>query len=257
MSLQHNLNVASSVASSTLSLWRGTNALYRKSVTQPELPIQLYEMENCPYCRVVRMALCELHLDIEVYPCPKQGQRWRSEAERIGGKKQFPLLVDKNNDTVMYETKDIVHYLFTTYLGKVPSKWQPKSVRTLIAASTLASALRGTKGLVASQNKPAAKLLTLYTFESSPYGRPVRDVMCELEIAYKLINIGKEQMSDIGPATRSWNFKPYKPLLGSKRETMMSEQGHIASPYLIDPNTGIAMAESEDIIAYLRKTYGA
>lgn len=214
-------------------------------------------MENCPYCRVVRIALCELHLDFEVYPCPKNGQRWRGEAERIGGKTQFPLLVDKNSNTVMYETKDIVHYLFTTYLGNVPNKWQPKSVATLITASKLASAPRGTKGLIASKNKAAAKLLTLYSFESSPYGRPVRDVLCELEIAYKLINIGKEQMADMGPATRSWNRKAYKPALGSKRETMQSELGHIASPYLLDPNTNTAMAESQDIMAYLRKTYGA
>jgi len=28
-------------------------------------------------------------------------------------------------------------------------------------------------------------------------------------------------------------------------------------PYIFDPNTGVEMHQSKDVIAYLRKTYGA
>lgn len=38
--------------------------------------------------------------------------RYRSEAVDIGGKAQFPLLVDPNTDTVLYESDAIVTYLW-------------------------------------------------------------------------------------------------------------------------------------------------
>lgn len=257
-SIKHNLNVASSVLASSFSLWYGTDAVHRKSKPQPEKSITLYDIENCPYCRVVRAALCELDLNVEIRPCPKGGTVWRKEAEAVGGKQQFPLLVDANTDTVMYESADIVNYLFNTYLGKVPSKWSPAAVALLTAGSAVASGTRLGTGLKGRANKQPAKALTVYTFETSPFGRPVRDRLCELEIPYTLVNLGKERLLDYGPADRSWLFgKEYKPRAGGKREIMQAKHGHIASPYLVDPNTDIEMAESEDIMAYLQATYGA
>jgi glutathione S-transferase len=256
MSLLHNIQVAGSVAASTAALWRGTSAFYRKGVSQPEKTLTLYEFENCPYCRLVRLALTELHIDVNIRPCPKNGTVWRAEAKKIGGKDQYPLLVDENTDTVMYESSDIVNYLFTTYLGKVPNKWQPQEMKKLLVGSQACSASRLGKGTYAKPNTQPKEPLTVYTFDSSPFGRLVRERLAELEIPYKLINIGKEQAADMGPATRSWNFKPYRPAKGSKRETMQAELNHISSPYLIDPNTATQMPESESILAYLDNTYG-
>lgn len=257
MSLSHQLNIASSVAASSAALWRGTSAFYRRGVTQPEKSLTLYEFENCAYCRLVRMAITELHLDVDIRPCPKGGTKWRPEAIKLGGKTQFPLLVDENNGRMLYESNDIIQYLFKTYLGKVPSKWQPKQVKRMLAGSYVSSAIRIGKGQTATSNRQPEQPLTLYAFESSPYARPVRERLCELEIPYRLIALGKEQAADMGPATRSWNRKPYKPAAGSKREAMLAEFAHIASPYLLDPNTNVQMAESEAILAYLNKTYGA
>lgn len=256
MSLLHNIQVAGSVAASTAALWRGTSAFYCKGVTQPEKTLTLYEFENCPYCRLVRLALTELHIDVNIRPCPKNGTVWRQEAKKIGGKDQFPLLVDDNTDTVLYESAEIIKYLFTTYLGKVPKKWQPQEVKKLLLGSQACSAARLNKGMYAKPSKQPEQPLTLYAFDSSPFGRLVRERLCELEIPYKLINLGKEQAADMGPATRSWNRKPYTPAKGSKREIMQAELAHISSPYLIDPNTDTKMPESEAIMAYLDSNYG-
>lgn len=37
-----------------------------------------------------------LDLDVEVRPCPKGGAVWRNKAIELGGKAQFPFLVDEN-----------------------------------------------------------------------------------------------------------------------------------------------------------------
>jgi len=257
-SAKHTLNVLGSAAASSASAWYGTDARHRQRKPQPEKPITLYDIENCPYCRLVRMALCELNLDVNIRPCPEGGTIWRKEAERRGGKQLYPLLVDSNTKTVMYESADIVAYLFNTYLGNVPSRWSPKAIRMLLKGSMATSMLRGRKGLVVKPNRQPGTPLTLYSFESSPFARPVRERLSELEIPYKLINLGKERLLDYGPADRSWLLgKEYAPRKDGKRDRMQQAHGHIASPYLIDPNQAIEMAESEAIMAYLDKTYGA
>ena len=73
--LIHQLNVAGSVAASTLSQWRGTSVV--KAARQPEMRLKLYDMESCPVCKSVREALTALGLDAEIYPCPRGGKRFR------------------------------------------------------------------------------------------------------------------------------------------------------------------------------------
>jgi YfiH family protein len=60
---------------------------------RPAKPLRLYEFEGCPFCRKVREALSILDLDAEVFPCPKNGKRFRPEVVKKGGKAQFPWLV--------------------------------------------------------------------------------------------------------------------------------------------------------------------
>ena len=89
---------------------------------QPEQPLKLYEFEGSPYCRRVREVLTLLNLDYEVYPCPKGGTKYRPLVKQLGGKTQFPFLLDENTDTKLYESEDIIHYLFEQYgrSGKTP-----------------------------------------------------------------------------------------------------------------------------------------
>lgn len=45
------------------------------------------------------------------------------------------------------------------------------------------------------------------------------------------------------------------PFAGGKRDLLMAKNGQVQVPYLVDPNTGISMYESKDILEYLNKTY--
>ena len=50
-----------------------------------------------------------------VYPCPKGGPTWRPRVRVQGGRELFPYLVDPNTGRAMYESNDIVAYLFSEY----------------------------------------------------------------------------------------------------------------------------------------------
>lgn len=248
----HQVNVLQSVATSSLSAWRGTSVV--KASRQPKKRLKLYDMEGCPNCRRVREALTALGLDAEIYPCPKRGKRFRPEALRLGGKSQFPLLIDPNTDTLLYEATDIVNYLFKAYAGRETPRAYTKGVLTPVLAG-LGSLVGSTRGTTARKAAHPKKLLELWSFESSPYSRLVRERLTELELPYVLHNIGKEQFADMGPAVRRLQLGPYKPLPGGRREKVLAELGRVQVPYLEDPNTGTKLYESVEIIDYLEQHY--
>lgn len=253
----HQFHVASSVATSTLALWRGTNLV--KAARQPENLLVLYDMEGCPYCRIVREALTALGIDAEIRPCPKGGLRFRAEAKRLGGKAQFPLLVDANTNTVMYESADIVDYLFKTY-GDCATPLAYRRNPLAPQLGRLGTLTRGLRGLRQRPSKAPKKLLQLWSFESSPYSRLVRERLTELELPYVLHNLGKEQIADLGPAAfrlQRLSARDYQPKAGGKREQVLREHGRVQVPYLEDPNTGKKLYESAAIIDYLESTYAA
>ncbi len=65
---------------------------------------------------------------------------------------------------------------------------------------------------------PPKQPLELYSFESSPYCRIAREVLCSLEIPYLLHNVAKGS--------------PH-------RDAFVERSGKMMVPYLIDPTTGI------------------
>ena len=176
------------------------------------------------------------------------------EAERLGGKQQFPLLIDSNSGVVLYESAAIIEYLFKAYgRGETPSRYKATALNK--AESYAATIARGLKGLKVKPSQAPAQPLELWSFEASPYSRLVRERMCELELPYTLHNLGKEQWADVGPATMRVKPGPYVPVPGGKREAFLQQYGRVQLPYLEDANTGAALFESEDILAYLDKTY--
>lgn len=248
----HQSAVLGSVVASSIGLWRGSAVV--KAAVQPEKPITLYEFEASPYCRAVREVLTALHLDVDIRPCPKGGTRFRPEAERLGGKLQFPLLCDANTGVVMYESADINAYLFRTYGGMdVPAYYRPTALKPRM--STVASAVRLGRGWKVRPSVAPAAPLHLWSFESSPYSRLVRERLCELEIPYTLHNLGKEHWKEAGPAARRIAPNPYVPREGGKRHAFWLGHGRVQVPYLEDPNTGAALFESADIIDYVERTY--
>ena len=226
------LDVLTSVAASLARL--GSGAQVGELGRRPEKTLELYEFEGCPYCRKVREALSILDLDAVIYPCPKGGRRFREELIARGGKAQFPYLVDPNTGKEMYESDEIVRYLFETYGdGKVPLLLSLPLVTDLSAQ--IASAWRPTRGIRSKPSHPPEQMLELYSFEASPFCRIVREELCMLEIPYLLQNVA-------GGSPR--------------REAFTARSGQMRVPYLADPNQSTEMFESEDIVAYLESSYG-
>jgi glutathione S-transferase len=250
--------MAENIASSLLAtLVRGTSGIQSSpAAVKPEQLLQLYDIENCPYCRLVREALTELDLDVEIRPCPKGGTRFRPELEARGGKAQFPYLVDPNTGVEMYESLDIVEYLFETYgQRKLPLKWRAGKLQTL--GSMLASAPRMSRGTEARQGVEPEYLLELYSFESSPFARPVRELLCEMEIPYIVRNCGRTELQEwiLPPVRAALNITPRSTL--ENRVILQDMEGKVSIPYLYDPNSQIGLFESGDIMQYLRDTYGS
>jgi glutathione S-transferase len=106
--------------------------------------------------------------------------------------------------------------------------------------SFAATALRLGRGLsprvTAARRPKPPKLLELYEFEACPYCRKVREVLCELDLDYL-----------VHPVAHG----------SPRRAELVALGGKMQAPYLVDPNTGVRLYESEDIIAYLNATYGA
>ncbi|MBK6513563.1 MAG: glutathione S-transferase N-terminal domain-containing protein [Polyangiaceae bacterium] len=104
---------------------------------QPEKLLELYEFENCPFCRRVREALSVLDLDAMIYPCPR-GLALSQRRRRARRKDELSFLVDPNTNRQMYESAEIVRYLATTYgdgVVPLPLRLGPLTVARLAAAS--------------------------------------------------------------------------------------------------------------------------
>lgn len=246
-------NIATSMIATVVRAGNGIRS--QEAVNKPAATLQLFDIENCPYCRLAREALTELDLDAEIYPCPKGGERYRPEVVARGGKAQFPYLVDPNTGVEMYESLDIVAYLFATYGQRpLPAKWRVGRLQTL--GSMLASAPRLSRPMAAIASEAPAYLLELYSFESSPYARVVRELLCNMELAYSLRNCGRTRPEE-------WLLPIVRETLGvtlapsqSNRAQLQESEGKVSIPYLYDPNTERGLFESAAILDYLRATYG-
>ena len=257
--MNHQIKVIQALASSLLEGGRGMQGTAFPQ--QPEKPLQLYEFEGSPFCRRVREVLTLLNLDYEVYPCPKGGEKYRKIVQEKGGKQQFPFLVDENSGVALYDSQDIIHYLFQHYgkSGKTPQKFAHYPQLPVVAlAGTLVNGARGiwiNKKII--DRAAPAELLELWGFEASPFTRVVRATLAELELPFIYHNVAKERWQDMGPAVLRFKPGKYQALVGGKREKVMNVMGRdIQVPYLVDPNTGVKMFESAAIVKYLNKHYG-
>ena len=231
MNLARFWDVTTATAASAARPNFGNTHLERRKT--PAEPLELYEFEVCPYCRIAREALSALSLDPVIYPCPKGGKRFREKVRAEGGRYQFPYLVDPNTGVSMYESSDIARYVFREYgNGEVP--WFLRHRGFAVTTSMIASGFRAQRGRRAVPSRAPEKLLELYAYEGSPFCRIAREALCELELPYRLHNV---------------------PRRSPDRESFVSLSGKMQVPYLVDPNTGVQMFESADIRAYLYETY--
>jgi len=197
-------------------------------------PIVIYEFESCPFCKKVREAVSILDLPVLFKPSPRGGVKHRQEVVSRGGKSQFPYLVDENTGEEMYESGDIIRYLYQTYgdTEAVPGLLSDNFANTLSLG--IASLLRAGKGSSYAEACVPKEPLTLWGYEASPFVKLVRERLCELEIPYKLV-----------PCARS----------STNRDLMVQKTGRFQVPYLEDDNTGVKIFESSDILDYINELY--
>src|SRR5262245_9494921 len=108
--------------------------------------------------------------------------------------------------------------------------------RTLdVGTSYLASVARLGAGMFArGTGRVPERPLELYEFEACPFCRKVREALTTLDLD-----------AMIYPCPRG----------GRHREVVKQRGGKAQFPWLVDPNTGKEMYESEAIIRYLADTY--
>ena len=210
-----------------------------ESFKRPEKPLKLYEFEGCPFCRKVREAIVWLDLDPVVYPCPQGGKRFREFVQETGGKAQFPYLIDENTGVKMYESDDIIEYLYENYgpgKDKVPSLISRSPVVTVAAGLGMLG--RMGKGNKLDANSKAAEKavepIVFYGYETSPFCKIVRERLVELEIPHQIKSTGRGSY---------------------KRKELLKKRGTFQVPYIEDPNTKKAMFESKAILEYLNREY--
>jgi glutathione S-transferase len=228
--MPRSVDVATSWTASVLRLGAGLLAGHQGA--RPEQPIELWEFEGCPFCRKVREALTFLDLSALVHPCPKGGPHHRADVVRRGGREMFPFLHDPNTGAEMYESADIIAYLYEHYGNRSAPWWLASDVS--VPLGSLASVLRVGKGVRYVRARVPEQPLELWSFEASPFCRIAREALCELELTYVLHNVGKRSPS---------------------RKAFRARAGKMMVPWLHDPNTGREMFESADIRAYLYETY--
>lgn len=106
-----------------------------------------------------------------------------------------------------------------------------------LTTSFAATLLRAGSGMaIGSLGPRPEKPLELYEFEACPYCRKVREALSVLDLD-----------AMIYPCPRG----------GTRfRERAKELGGKLMFPFLVDPNTGISMYESDDIVRYLASRYG-
>ncbi|KAL5710641.1 hypothetical protein ACHQM5_021181 [Ranunculus cassubicifolius] len=151
----------------------------------------------------------------------------------MGGKQQFPYMANPNTGVAMYESDAIIKYLCEKYGdGSVPLLLSLGLLTTLTAGFAMIGRMgRGSKY---TPSKMPPQPVELWAYEPSPFCKVVREVLVELELPHILHSCAR----------------------GSpKRQILYEKAGHFQVPYLEDPNTGVKMFESAEIVDYLRATY--
>lgn len=81
--------------------------------------LNLYVIEQCPYCRKVRTFLDEKNVTYTplLCPYPPEDQTNRNQLMELGGKGQVPFLHDTDRNVTLYESDDIIAYVKAHYLS--------------------------------------------------------------------------------------------------------------------------------------------
>ncbi|KAF3782931.1 hypothetical protein EJ110_NYTH20231 [Nymphaea thermarum] len=170
---------------------------------------------------------------IPVLKAPRGTVKWLGNLEEKNS--EFPFLIDPNTGISMYESGEIVKYLYQQYgQGRNLSPGLLESTLFTGWVPTILRAGRGLKLWTKAKTVAPPQKLELFSYENNPYARIVREALCELELPYILSNVGE------GSSRVSYLYQ----ISGSKEV-----------PYLIDPNNGVQLSNFREILSYLFRTY--
>ena len=74
--------------------------------------ITLYQLERCPWCAAARQALANVGQDYETVEVTRE-RDGRHQVRELSGQSLVPVIVD--GDTVVWDSRRIVRYLYATY----------------------------------------------------------------------------------------------------------------------------------------------
>ncbi|EMS68058.1 hypothetical protein TRIUR3_21348 [Triticum urartu] len=193
-----------------------------------------------------------LDLDVLFYPCPQKGPTFRPKVLEMGGKKQFPYMVDPNTGVAMYESDAIIKYLADTYGdGTVPIMLSLGLFTTITAG--LAMIWRVWKGSSYTVSKLPPQPIEIWAYEGSPFCKLAREALVELELPHLLHSCARGSPKRQEIFKKHGIFQVWKLVIHADAKPLHSHG--LVAPYIEDPNTGVKMFESAEIIEYLRATY--
>lgn len=233
---------------------------------RPEKLLRLYEFEGCPFCRKVRETLSVLALECAIYPCPREtlqiagyckDSRFRPTVKAAGGALMFPYLEDPNTGVRMYQSDEIIKYLWREYgaNARAPLNYRLAKLGFVEMVSLpLTTFCRPmmTSGILRIPSDVPKKPLELWGCEASSPSRRVREVLTSLELPYTLhttaLGSGRTRPSPVGQ-TRSWPSAFPANCFG------LACYASAVPTYLRDPNTDTELGSSAAIVEYLLETY--
>ena len=223
---------------------RDSSSVLTEALSRPEKPLILYEYDGSPYCKRVREMINLLDLNVEYRPCPGARQsKFSNQLYERTGKRTVPYLIDPNTGTEMFESNDQIEYLLQTYgppadLFDRKALWPITFEAFSIVTSTLVAIIRD---MPSSKRQTNARPdnedmipIEIWGYESSPFVRPVREKLCSLCLPHIMISCSRGS---------------------ANRDKMTQKTGRFQVPYIVDPNTGIEMFESNEIVKYLDTVY--
>tara|TARA_B110000090_G_C13279719_1_gene407548 strand:- start:107 stop:745 length:639 start_codon:yes stop_codon:yes gene_type:complete len=202
-----------------------------KSWNRPKKTMIIYEYEQSPLCKKVRMACSALDLIVEYRPCPGGTYGFSDQLkQRTLGSDTVPFLYDPGNSVQtlanIYDAGEIIEYLFENFgpgVNKIPGNLKAKGTT------------KSTSGVKPAKNYDESnmfkKALTLYGFEGGDIQK-VRETLSSLCLAHVMVNVAK----------------------GSANRATLDKKG-VKTPFLQDPNTRKEFEGAKECIAYLTATY--
>lgn len=76
--------------------------------------ITLFQLEKCPWCAAARQGLANVNVEYQIVNVPREREK-RHMVEALSGQRLVPVLVD--GDTVVWDSRRVVRYLYETYGG--------------------------------------------------------------------------------------------------------------------------------------------